>query len=662
MLNLGEPSDNAAAAASAVGGDPDGSGEGAPPGLPGVLEAGSVGQKPEYQEVGGVGVAGWGKDGEGEAGEQHAGGATGGGEKEDGVAEEEEDEEEEEEEEQEWVVKMQELVPKFQTSGEGAEATTTVSYTRKTRSVTLSICEENIPDDSCPLLVFVNSKSGGKQGGVLISRFRALLNPLQVIDLSQENPLEVLQRFRNVANLRLLACGGDGTVAWLLQSVDAISWKVKRPPLAILPLGTGNDLARVLGWGGGYTGEDVENLLDTIENAQVTMLDRWSVSVVTTSKGFRKGQKDRQLIMNNYLGIGVDGQVALDFHKMREARPVLFFNRLFNKALYAQLGVRSALVRACHDLPSRIELRCDGQLVDLPATTASIIACNINSYGGGSKLWAVEERNRRTWAGRTSNHPLSYPQSQQQRTTMWGFDTGGLAAAVGNPEAASPRGGGGGELPRTPAVAAAVAVGENTRLRRFRTRLGGGGIGREGMGSGRPPPLAAVSVEGGSAGEEGSWGGGGAAGESSDSDEGRWEKPRDSRGSSSKRRESKTSFHDGVLEVVAVEGVLHLGQIQLGLSRALAVAQCREMQVKSSATLPMQVDGEPWKQPPSEITVKLHNQAAMLRPATTTERAVASVLNDVSAAIHGAEEDLVINERQARTLLSRIRRSTRLPE
>lgn len=50
---------------------------------------------------------------------------------------------------------------------------------------------------------------------------------------------------------------------------------------------------------------------------QVTMLDRWSVSAVTTSKGgFRKGQKDRQLIMNNYLGIGVDGQVALDFHKV----------------------------------------------------------------------------------------------------------------------------------------------------------------------------------------------------------------------------------------------------------------------------------------------------------------------------------------------------------
>lgn len=44
----------------------------------------------------------------------------------------------------------------------------------------------------------------------------------------------------------------------------------------------------------------------------------------------------------------------------------------FFQALYAQLGVRSALVRACHDLPSRIELRCDGQLVDLPGTYTAV--------------------------------------------------------------------------------------------------------------------------------------------------------------------------------------------------------------------------------------------------------------------------------------------------
>lgn len=626
-----------------------------------------------------------------------------------------EDEEEDEEEEHEWVVKMQELYAKFQTIGDGPEATKTVSYSRKTRSVTLVISEDDIPDDSCPLVVFVNSKSGGKQGGVLISRFRALLNPLQVFDLSQDDPLEVLQRFRNVPNLRLLACGGDGTVAWLLETVDKISWKVKRPPLAVLPLGTGNDLARVLGWGGGYGGEGLETLLDAIENAQVTMLDRWSVSVVNTGKGsFLKTQKDRQLIMNNYLGIGVDGQVALDFHQMREARPVLFFNRAVNKVLYAQMGARSALVRACHDLSSRLEIRCDGRVVSLPETTASIIAVNINSYGGGSKLWALEnnqDRNRRSsLASKAHGNPLKY----RQRETVWGFDTSNLEnpggpvfAAAAAAAAASATAGsnfvadqgipGGTDSRREEEEGNGVkAGGPALRLRAGNGRREGrrngpgsswGRAGKGGVGdreravlAGQRPPLTSAIGTGMdtfpnnnnnnngvmiATGDDGSEDSSSASGGESSwrSDVGGSEEGEGARegGVPFVRPEAKTSFHDGVMEVVAVEGVLHLGQIQLGLSRALALAQCRELQIRTSGLLPMQVDGEPWKQAPAEITVKLHNQAAMLRPATPTERAVTSVLSDVSAAIHSAEQDLIINERQARTLLSRIRRNTRKP-
>ena len=48
--------------------------------------------------------------------------------------------------------------------------------------------------------------------------------------------------------------------------------------IGVVPLGTGNDLARVLGWGAQCGDEDkIPSLMAEMENSRVQLLDRWSI-------------------------------------------------------------------------------------------------------------------------------------------------------------------------------------------------------------------------------------------------------------------------------------------------------------------------------------------------------------------------------------------------
>ncbi|XP_058519085.1 diacylglycerol kinase zeta isoform X3 [Ochotona princeps] len=244
-----------------------------------------------------------------------------------------------------------------------------------------------------PLLVFVNPKSGGNQGAKIMQSFLWYLNPRQVFDLSQGGPREALEMYRKVHNLRILACGGDGTVGWILSTLDQLRLKPP-PPVAILPLGTGNDLARTLNWGGGYTDEPVSKILSHVEEGNVVQLDRWDLRAEPNPEAGPEddGATDRLPldVFNNYFSLGFDAHVTLEFHESREANPEKFNSRFRNKMFYAGTAFSDFLAGGSKDLAKHIRVVCDG--TDLTPKIQElkpqcIVFLNIPRYCAGTMPW-----------------------------------------------------------------------------------------------------------------------------------------------------------------------------------------------------------------------------------------------------------------------------------
>jgi len=177
-------------------------------------------------------------------------------------------------------------------------------------------------------------------------------------------------------------------LSYIKNDIMANDPKVQMP-VAILPLGTGNDLSRALGWGGSFTTKDVKNLILTVsERCENIVLDRWKV-IIKDSK-MKKGQ-EKSFYLYNYLGIGLDAKFALGFHNLRQKYPQLFKSQLGNKFIYGNMGAVDLLMGKKMNLAKNLTITCDGNVVTLPDLECIVIQ-NINYWGGGvCNVWGESD-------------------------------------------------------------------------------------------------------------------------------------------------------------------------------------------------------------------------------------------------------------------------------
>ncbi|CAI9098692.1 OLC1v1035382C1 [Oldenlandia corymbosa var. corymbosa] len=297
-----------------------------------------------------------------------------------------------------------------------------------------------------PLVVFINSKSGGRHGPELKGRLQVLMGEEQVYDLSEVRPHEFVQyglgcleKFSDLGDtcaktirekLRVVVAGGDGTVGWVLGCLGEL-YRESREPVpatAIIPLGTGNDLSRSFGWGGSFPfnwKSAIKRTLDRVSNAPTCHLDSWRLVLsmpageplqtpyslkqceeISLDEGLEiEGEQPEKMscyqgVFYNYFSIGMDAQVAYGFHHLRNEKPYLAQGPISNKLIYSGYSCKQGwFFTPCSSDPSlrglknilRIHIKkvncSDWEQISIPASVRSVVALNLPSYGSGRNPW-----------------------------------------------------------------------------------------------------------------------------------------------------------------------------------------------------------------------------------------------------------------------------------
>ncbi|CAM0911325.1 unnamed protein product [Alopecurus aequalis] len=234
-------------------------------------------------------------------------------------------------------------------------------------------------------------------------------------------------------NLRVMVAGGDGTVGWVLGCLGELYVQNREPvpPVAVISLGTGNDLSRSFGWGASFPFSWKAAAKRSLYKAilgTVSSLDSWHV-VVSMPEGEEEKELDlphslRHLgectfyddgtaegelsetvscfdgVFYNYFSIGMDAQVAYGFHQLRDEKPFLASGPLSNKLIYAGYTCKQGwFFTQCISDPElrgltniiRLSIKkmdsSEWEHIPVPSSVRAIVALNLHNYASGKNPW-----------------------------------------------------------------------------------------------------------------------------------------------------------------------------------------------------------------------------------------------------------------------------------
>ncbi len=176
------------------------------------------------------------------------------------------------------------------------------------------------------IFIAINPTSGGNKGKNLLAQFRREAPDIDV-EFVIHNIFDgdLLSKISEINSCDLcIIAGGDGTIHHTINAFSGFPI-----PIFIIPLGTGNDLARELKISRSVGALSLREILALIKTAQLQPIQSWRFSF--------SNPIFKELLFCNYLSFGFDGAVIRSFHQIRERFTLLpkLFGRFGNRLAYA---------------------------------------------------------------------------------------------------------------------------------------------------------------------------------------------------------------------------------------------------------------------------------------------------------------------------------------